>query len=119
MTSPAPPPSGQYTPGTIPNPLSPSQDAGAVAAAISGVVQGIVGTKLGQVSNLLNIALNTLLYGSITALGLYMTYKGLRLLATEIPGAEGVANTLTAPIRKVGSTVKSVATTAAAGAVLL
>jgi hypothetical protein len=97
MTAPAPDPNGdgQYTPGTIPNPFSLNQVEGAgvptpqqIGGAIGKAITGGLGLKV----NLINIVLNTLLYGMIAAGGVYLTYKGLRLLVNEVTGAPGAAS---------------------------
>lgn len=107
MTSPQPPNNGdgQYTPGTIPNPFSLNQVEGAgvptpqqVGGAIGSMITGAIGLKAGGI----NIFLNTLFYGMVTAIGLWFLYSGLKMIVTEVPGATGARDVLTKPFKAVG-----------------
>lgn len=85
------------------------QTAAPIASAITAV-GGAVGaltqaTKFFTLSTL-NILLNNLVYAAIAAIGLYMFFKGLNMIVSEVPGAAGVRNVVTAPVHAVGRVAK-------------
>lgn len=115
MTAPAPNPNDPFGAasagggGGTTNPLgngAPNSQSTDVAPAIAGAVGKAILGGLGLKVNLINIILNSLVYGMIAAGGVYLTYKGLRLLVNEVPGAPGAASYLggiaKAPARLVG-----------------
>ena len=68
---------------------------------VGGAIGGLITQGLGIKVNLINIVLNPIFYGAITALGVFIVLKGLRLIVNEVPGAPGVSgvigDTLSAP----------------------
>lgn len=77
---------------------------GTVGGAIGSLVTGALGLK----TNTFNIILNNLFYALIAGVGLYVFVKGLLLIVTEIPGAQGVGQVIGNPIRSVASGAKTV-----------
>jgi hypothetical protein len=82
---------------SIANNLNPAGVANAVGGAVGSLVTGALGIK----ANTFNIILNTLFYGTLSGVGVWLMYKGLTILASDVPGAAGVQDVLGAPLRGV------------------
>jgi hypothetical protein len=110
-----PTPGQPDTPNGAPTPTP--NFSGQLPSLLGGVASGIIGSVTGLKSNTFNIILNTLFYAGISVGGMYLLYRGLMAIVTEIPGASGAGSylggTIAAPVKRLGSLGVSAGTFAA------